>query len=158
MKVQSTITAVKSEAENIDLYLNDLERVKEEIDEKLLNIDSHKVNLQITIEDLRYKTTSQLGYFHAEVLPKLLFAYRETGERVNTQEAAKSLLKAHYGYYEQISVDGTVFNNLKSFADAKIKEMADIIDFAINICLDCGIEVQTPEEYLNSNKLEKFTK
>ena len=159
MKVSGTIRLIRpSTDDKFTIYMNEVDVVEQKLREHIVNNECLDTTLNISISESRFKTSSQLGYFHAEVLPKLLEAYIYNGERVNSPEAAKKLLKAHFCYYDEDLIYGDSFKTLKSFSKAKVREMRDIIDFAISICLDSGIEVETPEEYKSRFNLKNFTK
>ena len=98
------------------------------------------------------KSNPQLGYLHAEILPKCAMAYNLLGWKVSNENQAKTLLKQHTEYFDSITNEetGETINDLKSFAKASKEEMIAIIDFAIvEICGTAGVYVQSPEEYIN---------
>ena len=84
-------------------------------------------------------------------------AYYELGYSVNNEIAAKNQLKYDYGYFEEVELldrkTGEIIKQQiqKSFSKAGKKELAKIMEFAIMICLEAGIEVEKSETYKNRN-------
>lgn len=92
------------------------------------------------------KTHEQLGYLHAEVLPKLTIALFDAGYiKANTERYAKYWLKRQIGYGEWINISEIerVFDG-DSFSDAKIETLMQAIDTAIDTAQHLGVYIAPP--------------
>ena len=116
------------------------------------------VELEIEIKNpFKYKTTSQLGYLHAEVWKKVYEWAKSVGNEW-TDEECRDQLKAHLNFVEQkvSKVDGQIYWDIKSCADASKEEVSDLIDSLIRFLGEEGIPVQTPEEYMKSKGITEW--
>ena len=113
------------------------------------------------------KSPSQLGYFHAEILPKIVAGYREAGNIFpigkNGEEWVKNQIKTleEIDFTEKIrnTQTGNETTNLRSFSTASMEEMTHIIDVCImTFGLYFGIYFVTPKEYKNRFKIKKWRK
>lgn len=103
------------------------------------------------------KTFSQLAYFHAEILTKILNGYRDAGYDIpfNKEMAlewvkyqVKTLPEIMFVEEKTNEITGKVLIVPRSFADASKEEMSDIIDKCIRIYGEYfGIVFETPEEW-----------
>jgi len=121
---------------------------------------------EMTVKKIRQaKTFSQLGYFHAELLWKIITGYKEAGYSVPLGIAGEKWAKEQIKTLDSIrfieSVEnvltGEIVTNFRSFADATKEEMSNIIDVCIrNYGEYFGILFVTPKEY--KEKLKKWEK
>jgi hypothetical protein len=125
---------------------------------KFCNIDEIEKYINITFSEIGFKTTSQLGYFHAEVLPKLEIALKGAGWEIFNENQAKDWLKLKCHYFDEFSKGKHKYQSVKSFSKAKIKEMAGFIDQAIRTCNFLGVQVEDPDEYKKRKGIKQWTK
>lgn len=93
------------------------------------------------------KTHEQLGYLHAEVLPKLAEALYDTGETNNPSElAAKYWLKRQIGYGNYYIFGENVVFDPDSFQRATIETIKQAIDLAVDESAKRGIVINPPKE------------
>ena len=139
------------------------EAIKNDIN-SLLNIkDLTDKWFVITLNVLRQpKTFSQLGYFHAEILPKIMAGYREAGNIVPIGEQGEIWTKNQIKtlpeimFIEKIKNEKTGENivNIRSLATASKEEMSHIIDTCIKVYGEYfGITFESPEYYKRKMRL-----
>ena len=137
----------KSINDKWELLLIDKLKVINYVSSILCTHEDIEKNISVSFCEKDLKTREELGYLHAEILPKLVIAYKQIGYPIHNEYAAKNQLKKDFGYYETYEVfdrnTGEIIQETKqkSFAKTGKKEMAKIIDFAIMICLEAGVEV-----------------
>lgn len=141
-----------------DIILKDRLKVISELVKLFVNIEDSEKLITITFSEFEKKTNLQLAYLHAEILVKLQIAYNEIGYPVWNEQSTKDLLKKHYGYIEEyysinpITKEKEKETYLKSFSKAGKKELSKIIEYAIMICNEAGIEVINSEDFKNEKE------
>ena len=107
---------------------------------KLLRAELERINKPLEVRYVQarsQKSAVQLAYFH--ILMDLI--ERETGDN-----DVKDRIKFQLGYYKTIYVNGKEKEVLKSLADAKMDEMRQFIEAAINVCVWLKLEYMTLEQ------------
>ena len=136
----------------------DLKKLTLEAVEIFIRPDVVAVDLEIEIKNpFKYKTTSQLGYLHAEVWKKVYQWAKSVGNEW-TDEECRDQLKAHLNFVEQreSKVNGELYWDVKSCANASKEEVSELIDLLIRFLGEEGIPVQTPEEYMKSKGITEW--
>lgn len=119
------------------------------------------INVKITLERIDLKTQKQLGYLHAELLPKLSEAFVETGDLPEnpSELSVKNQLKEVVGFYEEniitqrIKIKGKkvrrqkVLRHYKSFQNISIGEMINVFEMAFTVLNYTQVPYGTPNEY-----------
>ena len=109
------------------------------------------------------KTFSQLGYLHAEIIPKIMTGYRNEGYDIPSGKAGmdwtkfqiKTLPEIYFIKQKQNVITGEMRNVIRSFADASKEEMSAIIDICIRLYGEYfGITFESPDEYKKRMKLK----
>lgn len=91
------------------------------------------------------KTHEQLGYLHAEVLPKLAQALFDAGDiRTNSEQAAKYFIKRQIGYGTFYDFNNGVVFDPDSFNRATIETLIQAIDTAIDEAAKRGVTINPP--------------
>jgi hypothetical protein len=158
MKKLRSILTLKKVNGIWDLVRNDWPKLTAEAVEVFIRPEVIAVDLEIEIKNpFKYKTTSQLGYLHAEVWKKVYEWAKSVGNEW-TDEECRDQLKAHLNFVEQkeSKVNGAMYWDVKSCANASKEEVSDLIDSLIRFLGEEGIPVQTPEEYMKSKGIEQW--
>jgi len=157
MKSLRTILTLKK-VSGIWKLTGDMTRLTQEAVELFIRPEVIAVDLEVEIKNpFRYKTTSQLGYLHAEVWKKVYEWAKSVGNEW-TDEECRDQLKMHLNFVEQkfSKVDGQPYWDVKSCANASKEEVSELIDSLIRFLGEEGIPVQTPEEYMKSKGIEQW--
>jgi hypothetical protein len=158
MKKIRSILTLKKVSGTWRLIPQDWPKLTAEVVEVFTRPEVLAVELEIEIKNpFKYKTTSQLGYLHAEVWKKVYEWAKSVGNEW-TDEECRDQLKAHLNFVEQkeSKVNGELYWDIKSCADASKEEVSDLIDSLIRFLGEEGIKVQTPEEYLKAKGIDNF--
>lgn len=138
--------------------IGDMSKLTQEAVELFIRPEVLAVDLEIEIKNpFKFKTTSQLGYLHAEVWKKVYEWAKSVGNEWSDSEC-RDQLKMHLNFVEQKTskVDGQPYWVIKSCADASKEEVSDLIDRLVRFLGEEGIPVQTPEEYMKSKGITKW--
>jgi hypothetical protein len=155
-KLRSILT-LKKVAGNWKL-VGDLSKLTQEAVEVFIRPEVIAVDLEIEIKNpFKFKTTSQLGYLHAEVWKRVYEWAKSVGNEW-TDEECRDQLKMHLNFVEQrfSKVDNQPYWAIKSCGDASKEEVSDLIDLLIRFLGEEGIKVQTSEEWKKEHGIEKF--
>jgi len=158
LKKLRSILTLKKVAGTWKLIPQDWTKLTAEAVEVFTRPEVLAVELEIEIKNpFRYKTTSQLGYLHAEVWKKVYEWARSVGNEW-TDEECRDQLKMHLNFVEQkfSKVDGQPYWDVKSCANASKEEVSELIDLLIRFLGEEGIPVQTPEEYMKSKGITEW--
>ncbi len=98
------------------------------------------------------KTLNQLRYLHGIVFKGMQEAYKQTGEFNPTKEWCKRKIKSECGWGETFVCEckNKMIFQEKSFKEATKEELVAIIETAIQLCAERGVEIPEPkkaEEY-----------
>jgi hypothetical protein len=130
-----------------------------EVSEKFLG-NSDQVYMEVIIRRVQTgKTNPQLGYLHAEVLPKFYAWMLDHGDTSSDDEKKRQLkLHPEVDFCERIENFFTrkIERVPRSFSTATKEEMSAVIDKLVRLAVDFGIEISTPEEYYSGKNLEYF--
>jgi len=159
-KISSVLT-IKRQSGKWDMFIHDRPRLVAEIVEKFVRNDPAIVEVELEIEiknKFQFKTTSQLGYLHAEVWKRCYDWSKSVGNDW-TDLQVRNELKMHLNFVVQKEslVDGVKYWDVKSCTDASKEEVAELIDKLILFLGEEVIPVQTPEEWKKSKGIEEFT-
>jgi hypothetical protein len=158
MKKLRSLLTLKKVSGTWKLIPQDWSKLTAEVVEVFTRPEVLAVELEIEIKNpFRYKTTSQLGYLHAEVW-KRVYGWAQSVGNEWTDEECRDQLKMHLNFVEQkfSKVDGQSYWDVKSCANASKEEVSDLIDSLIRFLGEEGIPVQTPEEYMKSKGITKW--
>jgi hypothetical protein len=159
MKKIRSILTLKKVSGTWKLIPQDWPKLVAEAVEVFIRPEVIAVELEIEIKNpFKYKTTSQLGYLHAEVWKKVYEWAKSVGNEW-TDEECRDQLKAHLNFVEQreSKVNGELYWDVKSCADASKEEVSELIDKLILFLSEEGIYVQTPEDFLKEKGIESFS-
>lgn len=120
--------------------------------------DAIEILLEAEIKSpFQFKTSSQLGYLYAEVLPKFYDFARESGNEW-TDERCKTEAKVLMDFVETKTspVDGSEYLDVKSFAVASKEEVSEFIDKLIRFLADYGVSVESPYDYKLRKGIKDF--
>ena len=166
--VKSIILLTKKNTEwSLTLQKNDRLRVIEELVQQFVKSDEAiEVELEMIIKSVfQFKTSSQLGYLHAEIWEQFYKYYGEMGYAVENkviQEQIRNDVKMSddVAFYDSRlnEITQQIYKVPRSFSKASKEETSIIIERIIRLGNGLGIPFTTPEDWKKSRNIKFFTK
>lgn len=145
----------QSENDAWSLYLIDRAGTIAKISETFKKANSLIIRLDGVFE-LEYiaKTNEQLGYYFAEIIPKLTMGLKDIGYSDITEMSADTFARNNWYYEDVVNYNTSEFiKQPKSLSEASKEELSALIDSAIIfIQTELNVNVQTPLEWKNLRK------
>lgn len=120
--------------------------------------NAYEILLEAEIKSpFQFKTNSQLGYLHACLLPAFHDFALEAGNEWS-QEQSKTQAKILMDFVEERRsvVNGDVYYDVKSFANASKEEVSEFIDKLIRFLAEYGVAVESPYDYRKRLGITQF--
>jgi len=162
-KIKTKLELIKTNAGYWDLTIHNRRIVVEEcVEQWVISDNVISVDLEATITSpFQLKTSSQLGYFYAAVLP-VFFKYMNNAGDDSSDDNKKNMLKLHpainFCEIKENPLTGELIEMPRSYSKASKEEMSDIIDRHIRLAADFGLDVETSENYKKRKGIKEFIK
>lgn len=147
----------------LHLTLQDKRRVMNRIFDNIMPKTAVMVELDVLFtKRTGDKSQPQMGYYRAEILPKIAAGFRDLGNQDVDEDVANEILKRKY-FYRKVwnSLLGEFIHIPESLASASKERMSQLIDNAIIFgASELHVTIESPEEYKKriEDERKKFTK